>query len=538
MTRWGMVVDLGRCVGCQTCTIACKMENGLPPGTLWRTVLDAETGRFPDVRRTFVPLTCMHCADPPCYDACPTTATRVRDDGIVWIVDEICIGCGSCVVACPYEARHLVPAARFYFGTPTPPELATYDPGRVGICTKCEFCAHKLDQAPKHAVPGADREWTPVCASSCIADAIVFGDLEDPQSPVARRLKSGGTPERMLEYLGTAPSVYYLNAKPMDERPAARQHSWHGLAVANFFCGTTGVGLYAWAALLGWTAGQPRPLLAGLPAAWPNWSAVTAGQWAGLLGPLLVVMGLLAVGAEAGRPFRGFNVFRNLRRSWMSRESAFAIVFVLLAGLDTLFWQAPWVQGLAALAGLGVAGSQGMVLLKAKGVPAWSVPLMPVHFLVSALTAGCGLLLLVQAVTGLGGSLSRALPAAAIACALVSWAVWRRYLGAAPFARLGKRSAASRPATFRRAVAELTRWPTRLGVEALGHVVPVLLLGAGFAAPSPAGLFAGAAGAALVAGNLWAKYALILRASYRVDLFDRFGSAHSAVPARPAALAA
>ena len=153
MTRWGMVVDLGRCVGCQTCTIACKMENGLPPGTQWRTVLDVESGRFPDVHRDFVPMTCMHCADPPCYDACPTTATRVRDDGIVWIADEICIGCGSCVVACPYEARHLIPTSKFYFGAPTAPELATYDLGRVGICTKCAFCAHKLDEAPAGTVP-------------------------------------------------------------------------------------------------------------------------------------------------------------------------------------------------------------------------------------------------------------------------------------------------------------------------------------------------------------------------------------------------
>src|SRR5574341_178976 len=135
MSRWGMVVDLGRCVGCQTCTLACKMENGLPPGTLWRTVLDVESGEYPAVRRTFVPLTCMPCAEPPCRDACPTTATKVRPDGIVWIDSALCIGCGSCVVACPYEARHLVAAERYYCGAASPPELATYDLARVGTCT-------------------------------------------------------------------------------------------------------------------------------------------------------------------------------------------------------------------------------------------------------------------------------------------------------------------------------------------------------------------------------------------------------------------
>jgi len=209
VSHWGMVVDLGRCVGCQTCTLACKMENGLPPGTLWRTVLDVESGVYPAVRRTFVPLTCMHCADPPCRDACPTTATKVRDDGIVWIDNALCIGCGSCVVACPYEARHLVPTERYYFGAATPPELATYDRSRVGICTKCHFCAHKLDQAPAGAVPGRDPAYTPSCASSCIANAIVFGDLEDPNSEVTHQHQS---PRgfRLLEHLGTKPAVVYL----------------------------------------------------------------------------------------------------------------------------------------------------------------------------------------------------------------------------------------------------------------------------------------------------------------------------------------
>ncbi len=523
MTRWGMVVDLGRCVGCQTCTIACKMENGLPPGTLWRTVLDVESGRFPDVSRTFVPMTCMHCADPPCHDACPTTATYVRADGIVGIHDEICIGCGSCVVACPYQARHLVPTARTYFDHATAPELATYDLGRVGICTKCEFCAPRVDQAPAGAVPGLDQAWTPVCASSCIANAIVFGDFDDSASPASRRLKEG-TPQRMLEHLGTSPSVYYLNAKPFDDRPLKRQHSWHGLAVANFFCGTTGVGLYAWAALLGWGTGPSRPLLAGLPAAWPAWSDLTVQHAAGLLGPLLVAVGLLAVGAEAGRPLRGFNVFRNLRRSWMSRESGAAFAFILLAVLDTLFLQSPWVQGAAALAGLGVAFSQGMVLMKAKGVPAWSVPLMPSHFLASALSAGAGLLLLLHVALAPATPPLRPLVVAALVSALASWVVWRRYLATEPLT-----------ATFRRAVAELTRRPVRWGVEGLGHLLPVLLLGAALAQPSAAAPLAALAGAALVAGNLWAKLALIVRASFLVDLLDRFGSRGAAQA--PASLA-
>jgi len=83
--RWGMVVDLRRCVGCQTCTAACKHANATPPGVQWRRVLDLEFGAYPDVQRAFVPTGCMHCDDPPCADVCPTTATKKRADGIVTI---------------------------------------------------------------------------------------------------------------------------------------------------------------------------------------------------------------------------------------------------------------------------------------------------------------------------------------------------------------------------------------------------------------------------------------------------------------------
>ncbi|HEU5319342.1 MAG TPA: 4Fe-4S dicluster domain-containing protein, partial [Methylomirabilota bacterium] len=108
MTRWGMVVDVRRCVGCQTCTIACKQEHGLPPGTQWRFVADCEAGEYPDVRRVFLPMQCMHCAEPPCVPVCPTGASRRREDGIVWVAYEACVGCGYCAVACPYHGRHLV----------------------------------------------------------------------------------------------------------------------------------------------------------------------------------------------------------------------------------------------------------------------------------------------------------------------------------------------------------------------------------------------------------------------------------------------
>jgi phenylacetyl-CoA:acceptor oxidoreductase subunit 1 len=116
MARYIMTVDLRRCIGCQTCTAACRHANATPPGVQWRKVLDIESGEFPDVRRSFVPVGCMHCADPPCMHVCPSTATYQRDDGIVGIDYDLCIGCGYCAVACPYQARYIVHKAEFAYG--------------------------------------------------------------------------------------------------------------------------------------------------------------------------------------------------------------------------------------------------------------------------------------------------------------------------------------------------------------------------------------------------------------------------------------
>ena len=209
--RWGMVIDLVRCVGCQTCTIACKQEQGLPADVVWRFVADCEVGQYPDVRRLFLPMQCMHCAEPPCVPVCPTGASQQRGDGIVWVDYQRCVGCGYCAVACPYRARHLIGEANWYFpGGPTPPEQAMAQPQRRGVMTKCTFCVHRVDKGMWNGLrPGVDAEATPVCAVACIANAIAFGDLDDPESQVSRLIKDRGAVQLMSE-LGTAPAVYYL----------------------------------------------------------------------------------------------------------------------------------------------------------------------------------------------------------------------------------------------------------------------------------------------------------------------------------------
>ena len=216
MSRFGMVIDLRKCVGCQTCTISCKVANFVPPGIFWNGVQDYEVGEYPDVQRLFLPTLCMHCANAPCKEVCPSGATVQREDGIIYVDYDKCLGCGYCVVACPYHARTLYKKEEHYYGTPTPydnfPEelRAPYKRHKAGVVSKCTFCIDKIDKAKEKGLRiGIDPDATPTCVNSCIAKARYFGDLDDPESEVSRLIR-----ERkgfnLLEELGTKPSVYYL----------------------------------------------------------------------------------------------------------------------------------------------------------------------------------------------------------------------------------------------------------------------------------------------------------------------------------------
>ena len=210
MTRYIMTADLRRCIGCQTCTAACRQANATPPTVQWRTVLDVENGEFPDVRRSFVPTGCQHCAEPPCMHVCPTTATYQRDDGLVGIDYDKCIGCGYCAVACPYQARYITHRAEFAYGAAMESETARIDPRRMSVATKCSFCIDRIDDAKENGLkPGVDHQVTPACVNSCIAGALAFGDREDQQSNVAQLLATTQH-FRMHEELGTDPGFYYI----------------------------------------------------------------------------------------------------------------------------------------------------------------------------------------------------------------------------------------------------------------------------------------------------------------------------------------
>jgi phenylacetyl-CoA:acceptor oxidoreductase subunit 1 len=206
MTRWVMLADLERCVGCQTCTAACKHTNATAPAVQWRKVLDIEAGSYPHVSRTFVPVGCQHCEDPPCMHVCPSTATRRRADGIVTIDYDTCIGCAYCDVACPYQARFKIDQAGFaYDRAAMQHEIEREDPARIGVAQKCTFCSDRIDFGLANgATPGIDPRATPACVNACIADALHFGDIEDPNSNVSRLLRDQKH-FRMHEHISTEP---------------------------------------------------------------------------------------------------------------------------------------------------------------------------------------------------------------------------------------------------------------------------------------------------------------------------------------------
>ena len=204
MTKLAIGVNLRRCIGCNTCALACKMQNNVPDGMLWNRVLtegcerfDSAEGTYPNLSRTYLPLACQHCENPACERVCPTGATYKDDKGRVEIDYDKCIGCRMCMAACPYNAR------TFNWNDPVRATGAGYGDARVpertrGVMEKCTLCKERTDEGDE-----------PMCVRCCPADARIFGDLDDPDSAVSRLRRDQGA-EVLLEEKGTRPQVFYV----------------------------------------------------------------------------------------------------------------------------------------------------------------------------------------------------------------------------------------------------------------------------------------------------------------------------------------
>lgn len=179
--HWSMLVDTRRCIACQACTMACSMENVSPEGE-FRTVVATYAVSMQDGKTglAVLPRLCNHCEQPPCIPVCPVGATFKREDGIVLVDGERCVGCAYCVQACPYDARFIN--------------------HHTGKADKCTFCSHRLEAG-----------LLPACVETCVGGARIFGDINNPQSEISKRLLAADGKTRVLKpEAGTDPRVFYI----------------------------------------------------------------------------------------------------------------------------------------------------------------------------------------------------------------------------------------------------------------------------------------------------------------------------------------
>jgi phenylacetyl-CoA:acceptor oxidoreductase 27-kDa subunit len=211
MPRWAMVIDLRKCIGCETCKHVCLEMNRPPGGGSWRRVIDPGRLPTPDGLRIFLPIGCMHCEKPPCRDVCPSGATRKHPNGIVDVEFEKCIGCGACVVACPYGARYISNQDGMHpFGETPGADSGAAPQDRIGVSSKCHFCRPIVESGfAKGLKPGVDPDASPYCVRHCLGEALRFGDLDDADSEVSRLIKDNRAVQ-LHEEVGTKPAVFYI----------------------------------------------------------------------------------------------------------------------------------------------------------------------------------------------------------------------------------------------------------------------------------------------------------------------------------------
>ncbi len=191
--KYGFVIDNRKCIGCHACTTACKSEHQVPVGVNRTWVKQVEKGTFPDTRRLFSVMRCNHCTDAPCVSICPTSALDYRDDGIVDFDKDRCIGCKSCMQACPYDALYIDPETH--------------------TAAKCNYCANRIDVGLE-----------PACVVVCPEHAIISGDMENPESEIAQLLSRQATKVRKPEK-STQPNLFYIDADDASLIPTATYQS-------------------------------------------------------------------------------------------------------------------------------------------------------------------------------------------------------------------------------------------------------------------------------------------------------------------------
>ena len=404
--RYGFVIDQRRCIGCHACTVACKEENRVPLGAFRTWVKYVERGAFPNTRRYFSVLRCNHCDAAPCVTICPTVALFRRDDGIVDFDGRRCIGCKSCMQACPYDALYI------------DPETST--------AAKCNYCAHRVEVGLE-----------PACVIVCPERAIIPGDLDDPASPIAAILAREPVQVRKAEQ-GTRPKVFYLGADAASLTPELQAPTQRYLwaerpreevdlmkMVAAVQDASGGVA----------DAARSRPVYDAPHAVRPwgfkvsayLWTkSIAAGallvaalagseSWGGLFTAVAPALSLLFLAittvllvSDLKRPERfAYIVFKPNWRSWLVWGAWILMAF----GAAGAVWLAAGATGrsdllhLALVASvplaLATAGYSAFLFGQAEGRDFWQSPLVLPHLIVGAVLAGSATLLIVAAASPL-----------------------------------------------------------------------------------------------------------------------------------------
>ena len=388
--QYGFAIDQRTCIGCHACTVACKTENDVPIGQFRTWVKYVDSGEFPDTTRSFGVMRCNHCTDAPCVKICPTQALFKREDGIVDFDNDRCIGCKSCMQACPYDA--------------------IYIDAETNTAAKCNLCAHRVD-----------NDLEPACVVVCPTHSIWVGDLDDPTSGISKLVNTNQTAVRTPEQ-NTGPNVFYLGADqavldplaaPVDDTYIWAKPDAHRLETKNDLPGNPRKGSrttlntahprpWGWKVVTYlWTkgVGAGALVIAGL--------AVLLGVDFGVLGdyvaPALAIFGAATTGAllvlDLKRPERFLYLFlKSNPSSWLvlggyvlTLFTGGSILWIAAAAFD-LGWAMTALAWLSIPASALMAGYTAFLFGQAEGRDLWQSPVLFWHLQAQAVMVGAGAL--------------------------------------------------------------------------------------------------------------------------------------------------
>jgi Fe-S-cluster-containing dehydrogenase component/formate-dependent nitrite reductase membrane component NrfD len=397
------LLDQSRCIGCHACTTACKSENEVPVGVSRTYVKSVDVGIFPETSRHFQVTRCNQCAHAPCVTACPTSAMYARSDGIVDFDKSACIGCKACIAACPYDAIFINPDDH--------------------SAEKCNFCAHRIEMGLE-----------PACVIVCPVEAIIVGNINDPESKAAQMISRGEVEVRRPEKK-TRPKVFYRGASrfTLDPvaavRPPGGIYAWaqqppadagrinagvnpqrgsasQAAAIVSYDVAHTvpwdwRVAMYTWTKSIASGAYVVAVVLVMFGvieadgALWRWWTPAVAMAFLGLTGALLIW--------DLEHPARFYYIFtRPQWRSWLVRGGVIVLLFGLVLAIH-LIGSIAGVRTpseIAAVAGLPLAVLTAMytafLFAQAKARDLWQSPLLPLHLVVQAVLAGASVMVLLQ----------------------------------------------------------------------------------------------------------------------------------------------